>query len=180
MMFLLPGNAVNYIQKIRPIVTFNILRFLTDVSIYLMPIDEDEHLKNEEKVSTPMKSIGIKNFIVLVNLGNFFWLLMLYSYDMAKVVWYYIQALNHSWTPKEEFYKEKAIKAFRPLQWQPLLQICVSGFVPISIALYLGFSMPLFTTAGEIFGFIFAIIYALLEYVFLPYCFYKIMSATKS
>ena len=99
MMFLLPGNAVNYIQKIRPIVTFNIVRFLTDFSIYLMPIDEDEQMKNEEKVSTPMKSIGIKNFIVLVNLGNFFWLLMLYSYDMAKAGWYYIQSLNHKWSP---------------------------------------------------------------------------------
>jgi len=37
--------------------------------------------------------------IILANLGNFFWLLMLYSYDMAKAGWYYIQSLNHKWSP---------------------------------------------------------------------------------
>ena len=55
MMFLLPGNAVNYIQKIRPIVTFNIIRFLTDFSIWVLPVDKDKQLKKEDKVSTPMR-----------------------------------------------------------------------------------------------------------------------------
>jgi uncharacterized protein with PQ loop repeat len=41
MMFLLPGNALNYIGKIRPIVTFNIIKFLTDFSVYFLPIDQD-------------------------------------------------------------------------------------------------------------------------------------------
>ena len=41
MMFLLPGNAINYVNKIKPIITFNILKFLTDLSTVLLPVDKD-------------------------------------------------------------------------------------------------------------------------------------------
>ena len=41
MMFLLPGNSINYVNKIKPIITFNILKFLTDLSTILLPVDTD-------------------------------------------------------------------------------------------------------------------------------------------
>ena len=41
MMFLLPGNSINYVNKIKPIITFNILKFLTDLSTVLLPVDTD-------------------------------------------------------------------------------------------------------------------------------------------
>ena len=42
MMFLLPGNAINYVGKIKPIISFNILKFLTDFSTVMLPIDKDK------------------------------------------------------------------------------------------------------------------------------------------
>ena len=41
-MFLLPGNSINYVNKIKPIITFNILKFLTDLSTILLPVDTDK------------------------------------------------------------------------------------------------------------------------------------------
>lgn len=54
------------------------------------------------------------------------------------------------------------------LMFGPLLQIIVCGFVPITVAVYLELGEPLFTTWGEWFGFILAVMFFILNYICLP------------
>lgn len=76
--FALPGNASDFFKKVRPIVTFNILRFLTDFSSFVMKFDTSQQSINGKKIVSSVQAFGIKSKIAIKNLGNFFWMQMIY------------------------------------------------------------------------------------------------------
>jgi len=169
-----PANTGNFITKLKPIVSFNILKVLSKYTVRFLMIDVDSQAKLRQEIILPAQDLGITSHNSLQNLGNVFHLELVYSLTLIQLVFF---GACMFFSPK---YKEKADKLQKKLFFSQILQIMVGGFIPLSISVFLNLSQPLETTFGERFGTLVTWISASLLCVLLPLALLMILVVPKS
>lgn len=66
-----PANATNYLAKLRPIISFNLMKYLKYVNDWVLNFDYkgQDDLKVKYLIA-PIKDIGFSSFNFLMNSGN--------------------------------------------------------------------------------------------------------------
>lgn len=82
------------------------------------------------------------------------------------MAWYYYRKVDEE---KLKVHKKKFEALRKRIVFNRLIQIGVSGCIPISIAVYFQAKSPLFTTFGEVCGVIFGFLFFVLVYLFTPF-----------
>jgi len=78
-----PANISNYVQKLKPIISFNILKVLTQVTQDFINLDLNGQAQIREKIITPVRDLGTKSHNAIPNLGNMFHLLFYYLFCLV-------------------------------------------------------------------------------------------------
>jgi hypothetical protein len=73
-----PGNIINVIKKIKPIVSFNLLKSLSVYVEKYIKFDTLAQIEMQPKILAGARTMGIKQMNAIVNLKQVFFLLMLY------------------------------------------------------------------------------------------------------
>mmetsp|Transcript_16682 Transcript_16682/g.25714 ORF Transcript_16682/g.25714 Transcript_16682/m.25714 type:complete len:134 (-) Transcript_16682:234-635(-) len=73
-----PANISTYIHKLKPIVSFNILKALTTFTKGIFKFDVDAQAELKPKILLTVQDLGTKTHNAIPNLGNMFHLLSYY------------------------------------------------------------------------------------------------------
>jgi hypothetical protein len=158
-----PGNISNIIKKIKPIVSFNLMKSLSKYTEKVFKFDTLGQLALKKKYLIPaVKNMGVGHMNCIVNLKNIFQL----------VVYYLLQVAFALFLRMVVIFSGKCIARYKDLSFKlffgGMIQIVQAGFIPITIAVFLQLSYPLDTTYGEIIGYRIGQAVAFLAFVLYP------------
>lgn len=158
-----PGNISNIIKKIKPIVSFNLMKSISGYTEKAFGFDTLMQIQMKDEYLIPsVKNMGVGHMNCIVNLKNIFHLL---AYFFMQVVFAIILRVVIIFTGK-------CIKRYRVLSFKlffaNMLQIVQAGFIPITISVFLQLSYPLDTTLGERLGYKFGQATAFITFILYP------------
>jgi len=126
-----PANIGNFIQKLKPIASFNILKVVSKYTVKYLAIDTAAQSELRPNIILPAQDLGITQHNSITNLGNVFHLEAFYFWTVAKLVFYAVSSM---------FGKDSHVSTVVSLKnkvfFGQLLGLLVGGFIPISIAVF--------------------------------------------
>ena len=138
-----PGNMSNYIQKLKPIASFNVVKQLSKLTAYLFPQDKLEQDKNRVHILPPAQDLGLKTHNTIANLTNIFFMICFIKLDIIKLL---ILSILRIFTSR---FDERAKNLRKQIFFGKIITMCIGGFIPMSIAFYLGYTRPVNNGYGE-------------------------------
>jgi len=127
-----PANIVNYLSKIKPIASFNVVKSLSKFIMQLLPQDSTKQNENKVYILSSARDLGVKTHNTIANLTNIFIMMCFLGLDFFK---YLLMSLTHPFTTR--FQKRRQALA-KDLFFGRFITLSTGGFIPMSIAFYLG------------------------------------------
>ena len=109
------------------------LQRLTDL---VFRFDTNEQIRLRQEIIATAKDLNILYHNALKNLGNFLFLLGFYFSNVWKLVWWHAKRLVISSPTRKKQILRQIRKLQKELFYSKVVQICIAGFIPISISVY--------------------------------------------